>query len=228
VIAEASYDGKTGTLKLNTVTNSEGMMIWFNSFSKSQGAEGKENKKIKSGTPYIENGSFITADVRFGEPVRVNITELSLKLLGINFSLPSTDFIMFRKLSHKGPVDSVDFARVEVHALSMEHTFMSSLLAWMLGVEKLFEYYIKSYRCTFGFAWPTGKAKAAAADDFLDSVWKEPGAFTVTFEADVPPSKTSKLHNMIEKQIKKEKYIGAQKLVVKVIQSLISALTLDS
>lgn len=68
------------------------------------------------------------------------------------------------------PINGVRFAQLEVRPFEMHHTFMSSLLGWMLGeilnrfevsdsnfflegIEKLFEYYIDTYRCTFGLHW---------------------------------------------------------------------------
>mmetsp|Transcript_21631 Transcript_21631/g.30300 ORF Transcript_21631/g.30300 Transcript_21631/m.30300 type:complete len:108 (-) Transcript_21631:534-857(-) len=86
--------------------------------------------------------------------IRVALEKIQVLVLGVTFSLPTMEFLLYRKVALRKSVDGVCFARLEVRPVEMQHTFMSSLLGWMLGIEKMFEYYIRSYRCSFGLHWP--------------------------------------------------------------------------
>jgi len=90
------------------------------------------------------------------------------------------------------------------------------------GIEKLFEYYVDTYRCTFGLHWDStvDLKSQGSSDDDLEAMWDTPGVFAVTFESNVPPSKNETVRKLLEKQVKKQKYLEVQALILRVILSV--------
>mmetsp|Transcript_45080 Transcript_45080/g.72451 ORF Transcript_45080/g.72451 Transcript_45080/m.72451 type:complete len:574 (-) Transcript_45080:339-2060(-) len=229
-IAYASYDGKEKTLVVQYVTDDDSKFLWHR--IKKNIKENDDEDIVERIACVDKEGNFLVGDLYCKDAVRVALEKVQVLVLGVTFSLPTMEFLLYRKVALRESVDGICFVRLEVRPVEMQHTFMSSLLGWMLGLEKLFEYCIRSYRCTFGFHWPE-KYQAKGADDDIQKLqnqgdlvakmWDVPGTFAVTLEMETPRTKSDTLQKLIQKQTEKEKYLEGQVLLLKMLMAISNA-----